>query len=141
MNHTTRFAQLAAILCLGIAAPAFATSEIDARAALSQHGYVTVDDLEYDDGLWEAEVRRVDGSRGEVAVDARGRIYDARDGRPLLDAAAIGAALSSAGYRDVREPERDGALWSVDAVAADGRRVELRLSGYDGSVLSVQNDD
>ena len=45
MNHTTRFAQLAAILCLGIAAPAFATSEIDARAALSQHGYVTVDDL------------------------------------------------------------------------------------------------
>ncbi|MBP8296026.1 MAG: PepSY domain-containing protein [Burkholderiales bacterium] len=141
MKSTIRYAHFAAILCLGAAAPVYATSEVDARAALARHGYVAVDDLEFEDGLWEADVRRADGSRGEVAVDAGGRVHDARDGRPLLDAAAISAILAGAGYRDIRELERDGALWNVDAVAADGRRVELRLGGHDGSVLSEQQDD
>lgn len=143
MNRMNRITQYAAFLCLGLcaAAPALATSEADARAALSRQGYGAIHELEYEDGLWEAEVVRVDGSRGEVVVDGSGRIHDARDGRPRLDAVAIGAALSAAGYREVREIESDGAVWSADAVAADGRRVELRLSGYDGSVLSEQLDD
>lgn len=143
MNRMNRITQYAASLCLGLcaAAPALATSEADARAALSRQGYGAIHELEYEDGLWEAEVVRVDGSRGEVVVDGTGRIHDARDGRARLDAVAIGAALSAAGYREVHEIERDGAVWSADAMAADGRKVELRLSAYDGSVLSEQIDD
>lgn len=114
-----------------------------AEQRLLAAGYQAVHELELEHGIWEADVRRADGRHAEVAVDATtGEIFDARDGRPLLDATRIREALTAQGYRDVRDLDREGALWDVDATDRDGARVELRVSAFDARVVSVAiNDD
>ena len=126
------------------AATVHAGSAADVTEKLRAAGYAEVRDVEFDGGLWEAEVKRADGRWGEVAMDdASGEIFDARDGRVLLDARAIAEALESAGYSEISDLDRDGALWEAEARDAQGTRVEIRLSGHDGRVLAsdVEYDD
>jgi hypothetical protein len=134
---------IAALAAGGLAAAADAAGDRNAaEQRLLAAGYQDVRELEFEQGVWEAEVRRADGRYAEVAVDAAsGEVFDARDGRPLLDAARIREALSAQGYRDLRDLDRDGALWDVDATDRDGARVELRVSAFDARVLSAALDD
>lgn len=104
-------------------------------------GYAEVREIEFEDGLWEAEVRRGNGYWGDVVVDPEsGEIFDSLSTRPLLSPEQAISKLEGAGYRDIHELERDGALWEADAVDASGQRVELRISGHDGRILHVQPD-
>ena len=113
----------------------------DIAATLQAAGYAEVREVEYDDGLWEAEVRRANGLWGEVAVDpANGEVFDAQSPRALIELPAVLAAIEQAGYRQVHDLDRDGALWDADAYDRDGQRVELRISGYDGRIVTVQPD-
>lgn len=116
-----------------------------AIAKLQGAGYSEVRDVEYDGGLWEAEVRRADGRWGEVAFDeASGEVFDVRaPGRTLIDARGAAEALEAAGYTEISDLDRDGALWEAEARDPQGTRVELRISGYDGRVLAsdVEYDD
>lgn len=113
-----------------------------AEQRLIAAGYRDVRDIEYDHGIYEAEVRRADGRYTEVAIAAEnGEIFDAQDGRMMLDADRVRAALGAAGYREVRDLERDGALWDAEALDRDGVRVELRVSAFDAHVVSVATDD
>jgi uncharacterized membrane protein YkoI len=125
---------------------AFAQSQgiEDIRGKLQAAGYAEIRDIEFDSGLWEAEVRRADGRWGEVALDAAsGEVFDANDGRALIDARGVADALEAAGYTEISDLDRDGALWEAEARGPDGQRVELRLSGHDGRVLhsDVEYDD
>src|ERR1041384_5755921 len=75
-----------------------AGSAADVTAKLQAAGYAEVRDVEFDSGLWEAEVRRPDGRWGEVALDdASGEIFDAKAGKAILDARAIAESLEAAG--------------------------------------------
>jgi hypothetical protein len=113
----------------------------DVGAALTAAGYAEVREIEFDDGLWEAEVRRADGRWGEVHVDpASGEILDGQATTPMLDAAGVRAALEAAGYSAIGDLDRDGATWDADATDARGQRVELRISGADGHVLHSDVD-
>jgi hypothetical protein len=138
---TPRHRILALAVATLFAAPALAGPEDDVRAQLAAKGYSAVHELEYESGLWDAEVTRADGTRGEVSVDDKGEVYDGKDGRTLLDADGFRAKLAAAGYSDVRDVERDGAIWSADANDAQGQRMELRASAYDGHVISATRDD
>ena len=129
-----------------VAGAAFAQSQgiQDIQAKLQAAGYTEVRDIEFDSGLWEAEVRRADGRWGEVSLDpTSGEVFDAKDGRAMMDARGIAEALEAAGYTEISDLDRDGALWEAEARGADGQRVELRLSGHDGRVLNsdVEYDD
>ncbi len=116
----------------------------DVAAQLGRAGYAEIREIEHDDGLWEAEVRRADGRWGEVHVDpVSGEIFDRASSRPLLDAAAVVAALQSQGYTAVEDLDREGATWDAEAHAPDGLSYELRVSGFDGRVLhrEIERDD
>lgn len=113
----------------------------DAERKLQQAGYHGIHDLERQHGLWEADVVRKDGSRGEVVLDpTNGEIFDARNGRPLLTALEILDRLQKLGYTSINSTDRDGAIWEVEATDAKGVRVELTVSGYDGRVLHSKRD-
>ncbi len=144
MKHLKRNLALAcalATVAVGAPARAFGNDARLAGAKLEAAGYRDIHDLEYDDGLWEADVTRPDGTRGEVAVDPKtGEIFDERDGRPVLDAAAVVRRLNALGYRTVIEIERDGAVWDAEAINAQGQRMDLRLGGHDGRLLHSQRD-
>ena len=138
----TSLAIAALCACNGAVAADAVADRQAAEQRLQAAGYAEVHELELEHGLWEADVRRADGRHAEVAIDAAtGEVFDARDGRPLLDATRIREALTAQGYRDVRDLDREGALWDADATDRDGARVELRVSAFDARVVSVAIDD
>ncbi|MEG2804041.1 PepSY domain-containing protein [Stenotrophomonas sp.] len=126
-----------------LAAPAFAAplGAAEVQAKLRAAGYAQVHELEREDGLWEADVSRADGSFEEVFVDpATGEIFDPRSNRALLDAGQILARAEKAGFSQIESFERDGATWKLDARNARNQRVEVRMSGHDGRVLSSKRE-
>ncbi len=140
MNIRTLAAGLALAL---VATPALAAdlSAADVQAKLRAAGYTQVHQLEREDGLWEADVTRADGSVDEVIIDpANGEIFDPRGNRSVLDAGQILALAQKAGYTQIESFEREGATWALEARNARNQRVEVRLSGYDGRVLSSKRD-
>ena len=111
-------------------------------AALQAAGYSTVRDVELDDGLWEAEVRAADGMWHDVHVDrASGSVIDLAAGGKMLTAAEVTQRLQAAGYTSVHELDLDEAVWDVEAVDAQGQRLELRVNGFTGAVLSSGMED
>jgi hypothetical protein len=139
---TTRLITALALASLSTAALASIGSPADLTRTLNAAGYAEVRELEFDDGLWEAEVRRANGLWGDVAIDpATGEIFDALAARPLIELPQVLASLERNGYTQVHDLDREGALWDADAMDAQGMRVELRISGYDGRVLNVRHDN
>ena len=129
------------VLAAGVAQAEPVTSASAVQAKLKAAGYTQVHELERDDGLWEADVTRPDGRFAEVRVDpATGEIFDARDGRPVLDSAAILTHAQRHGLKDIHKLKRDGALWEVEARDAAGRPVKARLSGIDGRLVHSERE-
>ena len=116
-------------------------SSADISARLSAAGYTEIKELEFEDGVWEAEAIRADGSRAEVAIDGNGNVLDIASGQPLLTRDAVIAMIQSAGYHNVHDLDRDGAIWDADAIDQQGQRMELRVNAFDGSVLNAQVDN
>ena len=140
MTKTPLIAALA-LASLSTAVSAANAGPADVADTLRAAGYAEVRELEFDDGLWEAEVRRANGLWGEVAMDpASGEVFDALSARPLIELPQVLAELERAGFRQVHDLDREGALWDAEALDAQGMRVELRISGYDGRVLNVRHD-
>lgn len=133
----------AALATALVASPAMAAdlSAAAVQAKLSAAGYTQVHELERDDGLWEADVTRADGSFEEVLVDpATGEIFDPRSDRKVLDAGQILALAGKAGFTQIESFERDGATWKLEARNARNQRVDVRMSGYDGRVLTSKRE-
>ena len=132
---------LGALLAGTASAAAPAAGPNEATAALRAAGHAEVRELEFDDGLWEAEVRLANGRWADVAVDpATGEVFDAMSPRRLIEIQEVIAAVERAGYTQVHDLDRDGALWDADAFGSDGQRYELRISGYDGRILTARVD-
>lgn len=138
------YQSVAMSLGLGLAATVLAGPVNDAAAvrdALRERGHGEVRDVEHDDGLWEAEVRGEDGRWYDLhVVPETGEVLDPRSGE-LMTADAIQAGLEADGYTRIHDLDLDGAIWEVEATAADGGRVELKLSAFDGRVLAMDIDD
>ncbi|WP_411852459.1 PepSY domain-containing protein [Stenotrophomonas sp. LGBM10] len=135
---------LTAVLTAALfSAPAFAAdlSAAEVQAKLRAAGYTQVHELDREDGVWEADVTRADGTIDEVIVDpSNGEIFDARSGRTVLDAGQILALAGKAGFQKIESFEREGATWTLEARNARNQRVDVRMSGYDGRVLSSRRD-
>lgn len=137
-----RQCRLVLSLAAGAAIAGVVRGADDAVARIQAAGYAEIRELEYDDGLWEAEVRLPDGRWHDVAVDGRsGELLDERSGRPILGSQDILARLAAAGYADVRDVDLEDAIWEIDARRADGSRVELRVNAHTGAVISESFDD
>ena len=140
MNKLMIVAALAATFA---SAPVLAAelTAADVQAKLRAAGYTQVHELERDDGMWEADVTRADGSMDDVLIDpVKGEIFDARSGRAQLDAGQILALAGKAGYTKIESIEREGATWSLEARNNRNQRVDVRMSGHDGRVLSSRRD-
>lgn len=114
----------------------------DIIATLDMAGYAEIRDVEGDDGLWEADVRGEDGRWYDVHVVPGSReILDRRADQPLMTADAIVSLLEAEGYTNVHDLDLDDAVWEVDANAPDGTDVDLKLNGFDGTILVTERDD
>ena len=135
---TRLYAIIAALIPLTAAAAVIQGSP-DVQQILGAAGYTDVREIEFSDGLWEAEARGSDARWHELHIDpANGQIFSAKDSS--LSLAQIAATLEKAGYREVHDLDREDGIWEADATDASGQRVELRLAGIDGRVLHSEID-
>lgn len=135
---------LALSLCVaaGSVAAQAPSGPADITRILNAAGYTEIRDVEFDDGVWEADVRGSDGRWHDVAVDAsNGDLMDDHGGRALLTATELANRLAAAGYRDVHDLDLDDAVWEADATSPAGQRVELRVNAHTGRVISESIDD
>lgn len=113
-------------------------SESDVRSAITAAGYTDIDDLDRDDGLWEADARR-DGRRVELRIDPRtGAVYP-EDARTSLTEADVRAGLEAAGYERIRDVHFDDGMWEADAEQG-GVDYDLFMDPETGEVVARKRD-
>ena len=120
------------------AGDAMTTAEV--RASLESQGYTSVNDVEFEDGVWKADARSADGQRVDLRIDpATGKVYP-EDAVAQLGEADVRARLSAAGYANVHDVEFDDGMWTADAEDADGRALELTMDPDTGKVVGKDRD-
>lgn len=112
--------------------------EQEVREALTAAGYTDIEDIEFDNGLWEADARR-NGRSVDLRIDPRtGNIYP-EDGRSALGEAEVRASLEAAGYQRIRDIEFDDGMWTADA-EIEGVDYDLYLDPETAQVVSRERD-
>ncbi|NZA25784.1 PepSY domain-containing protein [Luteimonas sp. SJ-92] len=115
-------------------------TEAQVRAHLEAQGFTHVNDIEFDEGLWEADARSADGNRVDLRLDpATGEIYP-EDQVSSLTASDVEARLSAAGYANIHDIDFDDGTWRAEAEDAGGRDVELRIHPHSGEVIGEKRD-
>ncbi|MGO4551316.1 PepSY domain-containing protein [Lysobacter sp. 2RAF19] len=123
-------------------APSPIRTPMQLEAHLHAAGYRNVFDVDLDDGLWEAKVRKSGGFWREVAVDPQtGRIYDGAGARSVEALNAVSQIVADKGYTMMELAEQDGALWEVDAMDAQGKCLSLRVDAASKSIVQALPDD
>jgi hypothetical protein len=123
-------------------APTPIRTPMQLEAHLHAAGYRNVFDVDLDDGLWEAKVRKSGGFWREVAVDPQtGRIFDGAGARSVEALNAVSQIVADKGYTMMELAEQDGALWEVDAMDAQGRCLSLRVDATSKSIVQALPDD
>lgn len=121
-------------------ASADALTEPQVRALLTDQGYKRIDDLDFEDGMWETEATSADGNRVYLRIPANGENIRAEALVATLSKADVKAKLSAAGYSNVHDVEFDDGVWEAQAEREDGNNVILRVDPNSGEVLAVEND-
>ncbi len=135
---TSLFVIIATLIPLSISAAVVQGSQ-DIEKLLNAAGYADVREIEFSDGLWEADARTANARWQEVYIEpSSGAILRPTDSSLTLT--EIAARLEAAGYRQVHDLERDGGIWEAEATNASGERVELRLASTDGRILHSEVD-
>ncbi|TWT22465.1 PepSY domain-containing protein [Luteimonas marina] len=140
INKTKTWLAVALLAAGGAAFAQDALTEAEVRAKLEAQGYTKVNDVEFDDGMWEADARSADGNRVQVRIDAStGEVY-ANEQVANLGKADVEAKLAAAGYSKVHDVELDDGVWKAEAEDAAGKDVELRLDPATGKIIGKARD-
>ncbi len=121
-------------------------------AALAEAGGGQVIELEYDEGFYDLEVRRPDGTLIDVGLNRDQSVVFAAedvpdrpdaDDQPVDDAdwkRAADAAVEAAGGGTAVDVDRDVGGFDVEVRFPNGREVDVQLSS-DFEVWSIDQDD
>ena len=121
-------------------AAAAGLTEPQVRAALEAKGYTSVNDVEFENGMWKADARSADGQRVDLKIDAKtGEVYP-EDEVAELSEADVRAKLSTAGYTDIHDVDFDNAVWKAEADDPAGKDVEVTLDPKTGKVIGKEKD-
>lgn len=109
-------------------------------------GYSVINDLEFDDGYWEAEVRQSRQSEKiEVVLHPVTLAVLSQTGQAgssqALPAAEVMRLLQQAGYSRVHDLEFDDGHWEAEATNPAGQRVDLYINATTGAVEREKLDD
>lgn len=76
-----------------------------------------------------------------TALETTGRGRGMMQGQTVMTPGDITAKLGGLGYSNIREIEREGGHYEVEATDKDGQRVELYVDAFTGKVLRSERDD
>lgn len=110
------------------------------EAMLQAKGFRNIEDVEFRNGMWQAEADSGDGKDLDLRIDpSSGRIYG-EQGASRLREDDVRAALAAQGYSKVHDIRFEDGLWEADAQNEAGRDVEVRVDPVDGRLVSREND-
>jgi len=117
-----------------------AMTEPQVRALLTEKGYTRMDDLDFEDGMWETDATSADGNRVDVRVNPANGDIKAETLVSNFSENDIKAKLAAAGYSKVHDVDFDDGMWKAEAERADGNDVEIHLDATTGAIVHVEND-
>lgn len=117
-----------------------ALTEPQVRALLAEQGYTRIDDLDFEDGMWETDATSANGDRVDVRVNPGTRDIKAEKLVSSFSENDIKAKLAAAGYSKVHDVDFDDGVWKAEAERADGNDVEIHLDAGTGAIIHVEND-
>lgn len=115
-------------------------TERDVQDMLAKEGYTNIRDVEFDDGMWEAEARRSDGRDLDLRIDPRTGAIHPEDAGTNLSAEDIEASLTAAGYSRIHDVDFDDGLWRAEAYDSSETEWELYLDARTGEVVGRERD-
>lgn len=117
-----------------------AMTEPQVRALLTEKGYTRMDDLDFEDGMWETDATSADGNRVDVRVNPANGDIKAEALVSNFSENDIKAKLAAAGYSKVHDVDFDDGMWKAEAERSDGNDVEVHLDATSGAIVHVEND-
>lgn len=117
-----------------------ALKEPQVRALLTEKGYTHIDDLDFEDGMWETDATSANGDRVDVRINpATGEVMAEKLVSDLSEN-DVKAKLTAAGYSKIHDVDFDDGVWKAEAERADGNDVEIHLAANTGEIIHVEND-
>ncbi|RRD56298.1 PepSY domain-containing protein [Comamonadaceae bacterium OH2545_COT-014] len=118
-------------------------------------GYAIVRDVDFENGLWEAEVRQHRNSPkielllhpvtlevlNQPGPTTGGNNNPGHANGPVLTAQQVIQALQRAGYTHIHDLEFDDGRWEAEAINPAGQRVDLHINPYTGAVERERLDN
>ena len=160
MSTQTRFKLLAVSLGLSLAGAAAAETivlaEPEVRTIVTRAGYAEPVKIVREGELWR--VHSVAPAGGEVTlfVDADGKVLGASEvartrivtattttapvARAPLDEADVTAVLVDAGFHNVHDVDRRGAVWKAEADDITGEDFEIHVDATSGLIVHIEDD-
>lgn len=115
-------------------------TEPQVRQILADNGYTRIDDLDFEDGMWETDATSANGNRVDVRVNPRTGEVLADNMVSTLSEADVKAKLAAAGYSKVHDVDFDDGMWKAEAEESNGNDVEIHLDANSGEIVHVEND-
>ena len=149
VRNRLRLLTLAALAALSAAAVAQlpaptagkdALKEPQVRALLTEKGYTNIDDLDFEDGMWETDATSANGDRVDVRINPASGDVMAEKLVSDLSENDVKAKLTAAGYSKIHDVDFDDGVWKAEAERADGNDVEIHLAANTGEIIHVEND-
>ena len=149
VRNRLRLLTLAALAALSAAAVAqppaptagkVALKEPQVRALLTEKGYTNIDDLDFEDGMWETDATSANGDRVDVRINPASGDVMAEKLVSDLSENDVKAKLTAAGYSKIHDVDFDDGVWKAEAERADGNDVEIHLAANTGEIIHVEND-
>lgn len=110
------------------------------RAHLIANGYTHVNDVNFEEGVWTADVTSKDGSHVEVTLDAETGKIIPDEGIATVSRAQVIANLTAAGYTNLHDIDFENGVWKVEGHDPTGADVELKVDPNTGKVLGTEMD-
>lgn len=117
-----------------------ALKEPQVRALLTEKGYTNIDDLDFEDGMWETDATSANGDRVDVRINPASGDVMAEKLVSDLSENDVKAKLTAAGYSRIHDVDFDDGVWKAEAERADGNDVEIHLAANTGEIIHVEND-
>ncbi|KAF1724235.1 PepSY domain-containing protein [Pseudoxanthomonas japonensis] len=117
-----------------------AMKEPQVRALLAEKGYTNIDDLDFEDGMWETDATSANGDRVDVRINPATGAVMAEKLVSNLSENDVKAKLAAAGYSKIHDVDFDDGVWKAEAERADGNDVEIHLAANTGEIIHVEND-
>jgi hypothetical protein len=115
-------------------------TEPQVRALLTEKGYTNIDDLDFEDGMWETDATSADGKRVDVRIDPATSDIKADALVSNLTENDVKAKLTAAGYSEVHDVDFDDGMWKAEAERADGDDREIHLDASTGRIIYEEDD-